>query len=82
VDKIARVTFALFGGLVLLVPLIVLSFIQNDHYRLLATTLFVLLFVIFIAFTSNASNQELIAATAGYTAVLVVFVGSALSSRT
>ena len=80
VDSVARVIFGIFGGLILLVPLVVLTFIQSNHYRLLATTFFTFAFVLFLAFFSKASNQELIATTAGYTAVLVVFVGSALSS--
>ena len=82
VDTIARIIFGIVGGLMLLVPLVVLTFIENNHYRLLAATFFTLAFVLVIAGFSNASNQELIAATAGYTAVLVVFVGSALSSGT
>jgi len=80
VDKIARIMFGILGGVVLLVPLVVLTFIENNHYRLLATTLFTFVFVLFMAFFSDASNQELIGATAAYTAVLVVFVGSALSA--
>jgi hypothetical protein len=72
--------FGIVGGVILLVPMVVLTFIESNHFRLLATTLFTLAFVIFIASSSTASNQELIAATAGYTAVLVIFVGSALPS--
>ena len=80
VDQIARIIFGLVEGLILLVPLVVLTFIQSNHYRLLATTLFTSAFVVFMLIFSKASNQELIAAAAGYTAVLVVFAGSALSS--
>lgn len=63
----------------LLVPLVVLTFIQDQNYRLLATTLFVIVFVLSLTFLSVASNQEVIASSAAYAAVLVVFVGSTVN---
>jgi hypothetical protein len=80
VDTIARIIFGLSGGVLLLIPLIVLTFIKSTNYRLLAVSLFVLMFVALISVFSRASNQELAGATAAYAAVLVVFVGAALSS--
>jgi len=76
VESIARILFGFFGATLLLVPLVVLTFISNIHYRLLATTLFALLFAIIISMFSKASNIELAGSTAAYAAVLVVFVGS------
>ena len=81
VDGLARLLFGIFGGLLLLIPLVVLTFIHSIHYRLLATTLFTFIFVVILALFSNASNVELIGSVAAYAAVLVVFVGSALSSN-
>jgi hypothetical protein len=76
IDAMARYTIALISGLLLLLPIIALSYIPTKGYRLLATCLSVILFAIVMPFTaSKASNQELVVATAGYTAVLVVFLG-------
>lgn len=80
VDNIARVLFGLCGAISLLVPLVVLTYIRSTNYRLLATTLFVLVFVLLMAFLSDANNQELVGATAAYAAVLVVFVGTSVGS--
>jgi hypothetical protein len=76
VDNFARIFFALVGGIFLLLPMIVLSFITSKNYLLLTTVLFVLVFSISLGLISKASNQELVAATAAYAAVLVVFVGN------
>jgi hypothetical protein len=76
IDRLARIIFGFCGAISLLVPLVVLTFIDNNYSRILATVLFVVAFVLLLAFFSEANNQELIAATAGYTAVLVVFLGA------
>ena len=65
----------------MLVPMIAMTFIQAEHYLLLTTSLFVLIFAVLVAFASNASNQELLAVTAAYAAVLVVFVGNAIAGE-
>jgi hypothetical protein len=80
VDVSARVLFGLCGAISLLIPLVVLTFIKSVNYRLLATILFVLTFVLMIALLSDANNQELVGATAAYAAVLVVFVGTTVGS--
>jgi peptidoglycan/LPS O-acetylase OafA/YrhL len=76
VDQLARVLFALLGGILLLAPLASMAYITAKRYLILSAVLFVLLFAIVLALTTTASNQELAAATAAYAAVLVVFVGS------
>ena len=80
IDITARVLFGIIGIVSLLVPLVALTFIQSTNYRLLATTGFVIVFVLVLALLSVASNQELVGATAAYAAVLVVFVGSTIGS--
>jgi hypothetical protein len=76
IDAMARYAIALVSGLLLLLPIIVLSYVPTKGYRLLTTCLFVVLFAIVTPLTaSKASNQELVVATAGYTAVLAVFLG-------
>jgi hypothetical protein len=53
------------------------AFITSVTYTLVTIVLFVLVFAICLSITSKASNQELLAATAAYAAVLAVFVGNA-----
>jgi len=78
VDRLARVLTGVIGGVLLLAPMTTLSFLSQMESRtwpLVATSLFVLVFTIILALTTRATNQELVAATAAYSAVLVVFVG-------
>jgi hypothetical protein len=70
---------AVIGGVMLLVPMVVLSFVTSRTWSLVTTSLFVLSFAFALAVFSNASNQEILAVAATYTAVLVVFVGNLLS---
>ena len=75
VDQLARLAVALFAGIFLLAPMIALSYIGSKKWSLATTCLFVLAFAVIASFASKATNQELLAATAAYAAVLVVFVG-------
>jgi hypothetical protein len=81
VDGFARILVATTGGVFLLVPMIIMTWVTNVHIRLIIVSVSVLWFAISIALTSKATNQELITATAAYTAVLVVYVGTTSSSR-
>ncbi|KAF4624509.1 hypothetical protein G7Y89_g13664 [Cudoniella acicularis] len=76
VDRLARVIVAITGGVFLLVPMIIMTFVQNAHLRLVVVSVAVVWFAVSVAVVSESSNQELIGATAAYTAVLVVYVGS------
>ena len=78
---IARLLFGIFGGSLLLGPLVALTYIHSTYYRLLACTLFTFVFVLVLAIFSKANNIEFVGATAAYAAVLVVFVGSAPSNN-
>jgi hypothetical protein len=75
-DSLARLVIAFVGGLFLLVPMIIMTFVEDSHERLIIVVASVIVFSLAVALTSVASNQELVAATAGYTAVLVVYVGT------
>lgn len=81
IDKIARVLFGLLAASTLLVPLIALSYIESEKFRLVATVLFVLVFVLMLAFLTNANNETIAAIAAGYAAVLTVFIGTQASSN-
>jgi hypothetical protein len=80
VDSIARVTFALLGGLFLLAPMALMSYVTSKAFLVITTVLFTLLVAVLLGLASQASNQELLAVTAAYAAVLTVFVGSAITS--
>ncbi|KAF2669611.1 hypothetical protein BT63DRAFT_425287 [Microthyrium microscopicum] len=80
VDGFARIIVAITGGVFLLVPMIIMTWVTNAHIRLIIVSVAVLWFAISIAVTSKATNQELMGATAAYTAVLVVYIGTTSSS--
>jgi hypothetical protein len=78
VDRLARIGMSIIGGVLLLAPMIVLSFlVKSRTWSLVATSLFVVAFALILALSTHATNQELVASTAAYSAVLVVFVGVA-----
>lgn len=75
VDTAARVIMSIIAGIFLLAPVFAISYIDNKIYRLLTTSLSTFLFAVCFSVTSSAKNQEIMIATAAYTAVLVVFLG-------
>lgn len=75
-DRIKRFLFAITGGAALLVPMIIMTYKTSQHARLTVVSIAVVLFSLFMASTS-ASKENLVAATAAYAAVLVVYIGSA-----
>ena len=72
----ARTLFALLGASSFLIPMVVLNFVKNEAFRLLAVIAFVLAFVLYLVFFTEARHMDLVAAAAAYSAVLVVYVGS------
>jgi hypothetical protein len=81
VDRTARFLIALFGGLLLMGPMIAMSLVTVQNNRIIIASIFVFAFSVFLSFISGASNQEVLAGSAAYAAVIVVFVGSALGSK-
>ena len=78
IDMFARAVMAIAGGLILLVPVILMTFLTAHHARLIIACCFVVMFAALIGIFTKATNQEVLAATAVYTAVLVVFVAAAI----
>jgi VIT1/CCC1 family predicted Fe2+/Mn2+ transporter len=76
VDGLARIIVAITGGVFLLVPMIIMTFATDAHMRLVVVSVAMLWFAVSVPLVSKATNQELIAATAAYSAVLVVYVGT------
>jgi VIT1/CCC1 family predicted Fe2+/Mn2+ transporter len=82
VDITTRLLVAIIGGLLVLVPMTVLSYVTAFRGVLVVTFLFTICFSIALSTVSRASNDQIIMATAAYGAVLVVFVANILPNST
>ena len=72
---------SIFGAVALLAPMLIMTLHPTKITALLTTTAFVLVVAgILAASMKSAENKDVIVATAAYTAVLVVFVGTANAS--
>ncbi|MCJ1388673.1 hypothetical protein MMC18_001522 [Xylographa bjoerkii] len=80
VDFLARLVVAVAGAALLVVPMVALNYIAVEWGRILAVGLFVLAFALGLGALSRASNQELVAASATYGAVLVLYIGHVAGS--
>lgn len=75
VDRLARFTIAMAGALFILVLMYIMAIDQSRTKNLVTTTVAVLLFALLCSVTLRTSNDQMLGATAGYAAVLMVFVG-------
>lgn len=75
-DTMARFVVAMLGGASLIVPVVLMTFLTTRNQHLIITSVFTVAFALGVSFVSTASNQEVLAGTAAYAAVLVVFVGT------
>jgi len=72
-----RLGMALFGGIVLIAPMLIMRLHPTLLTELVTTSAFVLAFGIILAwFMTDADRKDILGATAAYAAVLVVFVGT------
>jgi hypothetical protein len=69
------------AALLILVPVIVLHFIQNSDMRLVAVVLFSFTFTCAMGIFTEAKRGEVFAASAAFVAVQVVYVGSTLNNK-
>lgn len=77
----SRLAMALIGGFALIVPMLIMTLHDTRLTTLLTTSVFVFAVAVGLAWKmEDAKNQEIIAATAAYAAVLVVFVGTGTPS--
>jgi VIT1/CCC1 family predicted Fe2+/Mn2+ transporter len=74
-DRLARFIVAMVGALFILVPMYIMALHQNRDKNLITTTVAVVLFALLCSVTLRTSNDQTLGATAGYAAVLTVFVG-------
>jgi hypothetical protein len=72
----ARFIFALIAGSSLIIPLVSLINQTRKTTQVATTVSFIVLFSLLVSLLSKASNQEIMAATAAYAAVLVVFISN------
>jgi hypothetical protein len=81
--RVDRFTMAIIGGVLLVVPVVVMSFDTSRTRSLVTLSVSVLIFSVVIATgAAKASPQEIVGATAAYAAVLAVFLGASTSSST
>lgn len=74
---LSRLKMATFGALAFLVPMLIMVLHPTKLTVLLTTVVCVLFVAVALAASmQNADNKDILAATAAYTAVLVVFIGS------
>ncbi|RSM14633.1 hypothetical protein CEP52_001164 [Fusarium oligoseptatum] len=74
---LGRSTMAIFGGAALVVPMLIMSLRPSKLTGLLTTSHFVVGVAVALAwFMKDAGPRDILAATAAYAAVLVVFVGT------
>jgi VIT1/CCC1 family predicted Fe2+/Mn2+ transporter len=64
----------------LIIPIIVLYFVTHPSARLALTITFIVAFAIGLSATTSAKRDAIFAATAAYSAVLVVFVSGDLAN--
>lgn len=74
-----RLGIALFGGAFLIGPMWLMVLHNTLYTCLISTTVFVTVFGVIMAFTLD-NDQDVLASTAAYAAVLVVFVGLNIGS--
>ena len=73
---VSRIGAALFGGLALLVPMLIMAVHDASTRNLVTTSVAVGLVAICLASLSLGSWRDVLGITAAYAAVLVVFVGT------
>jgi hypothetical protein len=72
-----RVAMALFGGVSLIVPMLVMTLHPSRNTSLITTSTATFVFAIALALgATDTAGKDVLAATAAYAAVLVVFVGT------
>ena len=78
---VVRFSMAALGGMLLVVPTIIMATTPGLTSSLVTTCISMLVFAVLIAWRTDLGPNEILATTAAYAAVLVVFVGTSLSPR-
>lgn len=80
VDSLVRLLIALMAVLVLVAPMHIMSVQPSETKSLVTSSAFMVLFACVLSFAVKTTNVETLVATATYSAVLVVFVGTSSST--
>ena len=72
-----RLFMAMFGGVALIAPMLIMTLHPSRNVSLVTTSLATFIFALILAVgATNSAGKDVLAATAAYAAVLVVFVGT------
>ena len=72
-----RIGMAMFGGISLITPMLIMTLHPSRNVSLITTSLATFLFALILALgATQSAGKDVLAATAAYAAVLVVFVGT------
>jgi hypothetical protein len=78
---VERFSMGLFGGMALIAPMLIMTLHSSQTTGLVTVSVATVLFTSTIAvFARDAAGKDVLAATAAYTAVLVVFIGTSTPS--
>lgn len=80
--RLSRFAMAALGGLLLVVPMLIMANVPGKVSSLVTTCVAMLVFSALVTLFTELGPHEILATTAGYAAVLVVFVGTSTSSQT
>ena len=75
-EIITRFLVALLAGAFLVIPLVVLSYQSSNQTHLITVSICIVIFSLLVSLVSKASNEQTMVASAGYAAVLVVFLSN------
>ena len=75
-EIITRFLVALLAGAFLVIPLVVLSYQASSQTHLITISVCIVVFSLLVSLVSRASNEQIMVASAGYAAVLVVFLSN------
>jgi VIT1/CCC1 family predicted Fe2+/Mn2+ transporter len=79
-EKVAfggRITMAMFGGVALIVPMVIMTLNPSNETSLITVAAATILVALLLAvYATDSTGKDVLAATAAYAAVLVVFVGN------
>lgn len=78
-----RIIMALFGGIALIGPMLIMTLHQSRNTSLITASVATFLFALVMAFAArDSAGKDVLAITAAYAAVLVVFVGTSTAPST
>jgi VIT1/CCC1 family predicted Fe2+/Mn2+ transporter len=80
-NRVLRFTMAGIGALLLVVPMLIMANIPGKTASLITTCIALLIFSVLIPLLTELGPNEILATTAAYAAVLVVFVGTSLTTN-